>query len=83
MTAEEYRDQLEEQELYELLGEEKMEELRQQHVERLLEEYEEHLNEQSDEELLGDEALEKLRQETIDQMVEGYEVEEEDDEIDH
>lgn len=77
MTADEYREVLEEQELHELVGEERLEELRQRHIEQVLEEYEEHLNDQSDEELFGDEVLEQMRQETIDTLADAYENDEE------
>lgn len=72
MTADDFRELLDGQELSELVSEDTLEVLRQQHIEQLLEEYEEYLNEQGDEELFGDEELEKLRQETIDALVGGY-----------
>jgi hypothetical protein len=76
MTTEEYRESLEEQEIYELLGEEQMDILRQRQIQRHLDDYLAILEGQSDEELFDEEALEQIRQETIDEMVEAYEEDE-------
>ncbi len=70
-----YREKLEEMCDEELLGEDYIEELRQQAIVDRVDDIEEDLNEESNEELLGEEYLKELRDEVIEEMVEEYEVE--------